>query len=129
VCFSAWEHFGSQTCDRISSNPGGRLAVAAFLVAARTDVAKPPMVYRRSNLQTLPATCLPGLAAGRSLGFIFSISARGLVPTTPSTAHTYPLGTTLGNVSVTLKPRARDRQGFCHIYGKVNSRIMKAIMP
>ena len=96
------------------------------MVACATAVAQPPLVYSRS-IYNAASYMPPGLAAGAiARGSIFSIFGTRLGPTTPVTANTYPLGTTLGNVSITFKQGATT-VNVLPIY--VSPSQINAIMP
>ncbi len=80
-----------------------RLTLPCLLIAAAQFAsAQSPIIYSRSvlNAASFIPQALPAGAIAR--GSIFSIFGRSLGPSTPQSASSYPLGTSLGNVTMTL---------------------------
>jgi uncharacterized protein (TIGR03437 family) len=74
-----------------------------FLCALATSaLAQPPLIYNRSiyNAASFMTAGIPAGAIAR--GSIFSLFGARLGPTQPATANSFPLGTSLGGVSLTV---------------------------
>jgi uncharacterized protein (TIGR03437 family) len=79
----------------------GKIA-GSFLVTAIAVLAQGPLIYNRSvyNAASFLPPGIPGSPIAR--GSIFSIFGTRIGPATAVRAQSFPLGTTLGNVSITF---------------------------
>jgi uncharacterized protein (TIGR03437 family) len=97
-----------------------------LLLVASTASAQPPLIYSRS-IYNAASYLPPGIPAGAiARGSIFSMFGARIGPATPVTANSYPLGPTLGTVSITLK-QGTTTVNVLPIY--VSATQINAIMP
>jgi uncharacterized protein (TIGR03437 family) len=102
------------------------LGGAAILAMGPSIFAQPPLIYSRS-IYNAASYMPPGIVAGAiARGSIFSIFGARIGPAQAVTANTYPLGTTLGTVSITLK-QGSTSVNVLPIY--VSASQINAIMP
>lgn len=78
------------------------IRIGLFCALATSALAQPPLIYNRSvyNAASYMAAGLPSGAIAR--GSIFSVFGARIGPSQPSTANSFPLGTTLGGVSINI---------------------------
>lgn len=99
---------------------------AVFCVLSISALAQPPLIYNRSiyNAASYMPAGIPGGAIAR--GSIFSLFGARLGPSQPTTANAFPLGTSLGNVTVTV---VQGNTSVSAIPLYVSATQINAIMP
>ena len=99
---------------------------ALFCALATSALAQPPLIYSRSIYNA--ASYMPaGIPAGAiARGSIFSLFGTRIGPAQPATANSFPLGTTLGGVSLNVVQGATTVSAI-PLY--VSATQINAIMP
>jgi uncharacterized protein (TIGR03437 family) len=114
----------------IAPNPASTSRTGAVTVAGQklslTQAAVVPVISDGGVLNA--ASYMPALLAGGAIarGSLFSIFGNGLGPAQPAQASSYPLGASLGGVSITVK-QGSTSVNVLPIY--VSSTQVNAIMP
>src|SRR5579872_622511 len=134
ILLSDFRSSGGPMCSQVSLHCATRpprravrvVLIPTVLCALATSVSAQPLVYNRSiyNAASFMPAGIPAGAIAR--GSIFSLFGRNLGPATGVSANSFPLGTTLSTVSVTVT-QGSTTVNVIPVY--VSTSQINAIMP